>query len=674
MANVTNIEIRAQDKTTTAFRKVNSGLNKLDANLRTTSGAMGLMNGGLGKMAGLMGGVIGIAAIKSFSSNLLKIGDRLQKVSLQLGISVEQLEIYQFAASQSGVNTEALNKSLQKFSINIGEAGTGAKTQVEAFEGLGISIHDTNGNLKDSPALFAEVATAISNLQSPTEKIRLATDLFGKSGVELVPLLNAGEQGIKNFEKTLRDAGGIIGGEAADAMAVFNDKIDILGTGLRGKLAPVLVSILPALTLLAENFDILAISAGVLAAAFIASKIWVFLGFITTGITALSIALAVNPFVIVAASVSALGIAALKYSGAIDNIFGFAETAPDDLQDTAKQTKVVEKAEKDLAKVEVQRNKIAEKFVKTSKKDVIPNLKKLEEGLGETQLKFVSLTGREGLGGIQLAFRNFFMNVWADATFYLGGTSQTIKKNFANMKQDFEEFFIALSNIVIFEGQNVRSQFSSLMIALETNVTSSGAVIGTAFSKIMRNLEQQVKDLQITVDTITIDVPASAFSFVKTKVDVPANIFDVSQVKGAQAKLNSLVSDINSYSYSSTSRTASRGAFSVGRIRDAVAAKSVNPEWSDTYDGNQYSEIYGGSTLEMPIPSVLINGVNPSSRLASSSSTSPAARSASRGGSDSGVIVNIFDGTGQKISAYDSGIRVEITERASRNSQFAALE
>ena len=674
MANVTNIEIRAQDKTTTAFRKVNSGLNKLDANLRTTSGAMGLMNGGLGKMAGLMGGVIGIAAIKSFSSNLLKIGDRLQKVSLQLGISVEQLEIYQFAASQSGVNTEALNKSLQKFSINIGEAGTGAKTQVEAFEGLGISIHDTNGNLKDSPALFAEVATAISNLQSPTEKIRLATDLFGKSGVELVPLLNAGEQGIKNFEKTLRDAGGIIGGEAADAMAVFNDKIDILGTGLRGKLAPVLVSILPALTLLAENFDILAISAGVLAAAFIASKIWVFLGFITTGITALSIALAVNPFVIVAASVSALGIAALKYSGAIDNIFGFAETAPDDLQDTAKQTKVVEKAEKDLAKVEVQRNKIAEKFVKTSKKDVIPNLKKLEEGLGETQLKFVSLTGREGLGGIQLAFRNFFMNVWADATFYLGGTSQTIKKNFANMKQDFEEFFIALSNIVIFEGQNVRSQFSSLMIALETNVTSSGAVIDTAFSKIMRNLEQQVKDLQITVDTITIDVPASAFSFVKTKVDVPANIFDVSQVKGAQAKLNSLVSDINSYSYSSTSRTASRGAFSVGRIRDAVAAKSVNPEWSDTYDGNQYSEIYGGSTLEMPIPSVLINGVNPSSRLSSSSSTSPAARSASRGGSDSGVIVNIFDGTGQKISAYDSGIRVEITERASRNSQFAALE
>ena len=96
MANVTNIEIRAQDKTTTAFRKVNAGLSKLDGKLKTTGGSLGLLNGGMSRMAGLMGGVVGVAAITGFAKNLLKVGDRLQKVSLQLGISVEQLEIYQF--------------------------------------------------------------------------------------------------------------------------------------------------------------------------------------------------------------------------------------------------------------------------------------------------------------------------------------------------------------------------------------------------------------------------------------------------------------------------------------------------------------------------------------------------------------------------------------------------
>ena len=646
MANVTNIEIRAQDKTTTAFRKVNAGLSKLDGNLKTTGGSLGLLNGGMSRMAGLMGGVIGVAAITGFAKNLLQVGDRLQKVSLQLGISVEQLEIYQFAASQSGVGTEALNKSLQKFSVNVGDAGAGATEQVKAFEGLGISIYDTNGALKDSPALFAEVATKISELDSPATKAAAAVDLFGKSGVELLPLLNSGAQGINNFETALRDTGGIIGGEAADAMAVFNDKIDILATGMRGKLAPVLVAILPALTLLAENFDILAIGAGVLAAAFIASKIWVFLGFITTGITALSVALAINPFVLVATAVTALGVAAFTYSDKISSIFGFAETAPDNLKDTAKQTKVVEKAQKDLAKVEVKRNKIAEKFVKTSEKDVIPNLKKLEEGLGETQLEFVNLTGREGLGGIQLAFRKFFMNVWADATFYLGGTSATIQKNFANMKQDFEEFFKALDNIVIFEGNDVKA----------------------AFSAIMTNLEQQVKELQITVDSITIDVPASAFSFDNTVVKVPSKIFDVSEVSSSQAKLNSLVSQINSYSNVENTVRKNAVAVDTGAI-DRKWLPAWEEETADWSGPEKWQNVGKVRQLSYAVPGVSSTGTG-----RSFSSQSPASRNASKGGGGNGVIVNVFDGTGQKISEYDSSIRVQITERASRNSQFAALE
>ena len=77
--------------------------------------------------------------------------------------------------------------------------------------------------------------------------------------------------------------------------------------------------------------------------------------------------------------------------------------------------------------------------------------------------------------------------------------------------------------------------------------------------------------------------------------------------------------------------------------------------------------------LTTPIPSVDINGSS-ASAPSSPASPSPASKNASKGGGNSGVVVNIFDGTGQKISEYDSSIRVQITERASRNSQFAALE
>ena len=42
--------------------------------------------------------------------------------------------------------------------------------------------------------------------------------------------------------------------------------------------------------------------------------------------------------------------------------------------------------------------------------------------------------------------------------------------------------------------------------------------------------------------------------------------------------------------------------------------------------------------------------------------------------SDQGVIINIYDGTGRKISQAMSDLRVEVVERANSFGQFAALE
>ena len=653
MANVTNIEIRAQDKTTTAFRKVGAGLGRLDGKVANTKRQFALLNGGLSSMVGLMGGVFGVAAVVNFSKNLLEIGDRMHKVSGALGLTVPKLQAFQFAASQSGIDTEAMHKALGKFNLEIGLADQklpGANTK---FSDLGINIHDINGDLKDSPQLFADVSEKIAEMQEPTEKAAAAAALFGtKAGIELLPLLNLGADGVKEFEEKLVASGAIISQEAAEDIATFNDQVDIMQRQIRANLAPVLVAILPALGYLAENMDTVAIAVGALAGIFVVAKIGVAISGITTMVVALSAALALSPLVVVgglATIISGIGVAAYTYKDDIAEFFSFGESAPK-VEATKKEVVKLNKAVDKTIENEEEKVEVAKDFVKFNKKDVIPNLKKLEEGLGETQLKFVSLTGREGLGGIQLAFRNFFMNVWGDATFYLGGTSQTIKTNFSNMKQDFEEFFMALDNIVIFEGAQVRSEFS----------------------KIMRNLEKQVKDVKIAVEGITIDVPASAFSFAKTNAQVPGNIFDFTAVKTAAGEIDSLVAQINTYSYSSTSRTTSRRATAVGNMSEDGSMEIIKPVWSDDKSHWGDDERYFSASLSTPIPSVDINGSSAYSS-SSSSSPSPASRNASKGGGGNGVVVNIFDGTGQKISAYDSSIRVQITERASRNSQFAAL-
>ena len=233
MAEVTTIQIRGEDRTAAAFRSANKGLDRLERNLQAANAKTATLTAGLGRLGGVMAGLVGVGALGAFTTSIIQLGDRLQKVSVQTGFTVEELEILQFAASQAGVGTDQLNAAVQKFSINIGKASDGTKLQADAFKDLNIEIKEQDGTLKDSSALFVEVAESISKIEEPADKARIASDLFGRTGVELLALLNTGAIGLGEFAEKLRQAGGIMGKTAADEFSAFNDQMDLLSRSLR---------------------------------------------------------------------------------------------------------------------------------------------------------------------------------------------------------------------------------------------------------------------------------------------------------------------------------------------------------------------------------------------------------------------------------------------------------
>ena len=119
MAVSTTVQIRAEDKTAAAFRKINERTQRLKSSF-----------GGLATAAVGLAGAVGIGALMS---SLRDLGDRVGKVSLQIGVSSDNLQKLQFAAEQSCLSTDTLNTAMQKFAINIGKANDGAKIQEEAF-------------------------------------------------------------------------------------------------------------------------------------------------------------------------------------------------------------------------------------------------------------------------------------------------------------------------------------------------------------------------------------------------------------------------------------------------------------------------------------------------------------------------------------------------------------
>ena len=704
----TTVQIKAEDKTKAAFRAVSQRTAKLNQSFQGLSASLG------GLKTALVG-MLGIGALGSFSKDLVQLGDRLQKISIQTGLAVEEIEILQFAASQAGVGTDQFNASIQKFSKNIGEAELGAKLQADAFKRLGVSIYGKDEKIKATSELFVEVAESLSKIESPATKAKAASDLFGRTGVELLALLNLGAEGISDYGKKIREAGGIIGKAASDDFSAFNDQMDLLSRGLRGKFAPVLVTIIPVLTMLAENLDGIAKFAGIAAAAFFAAKLPALIVGITLAVKGLTLAMMANPLGLIATGLAAIAV----YKGdEIMDAFGFAEEAPKDLNETNTQLEDTAKQLKKLDKIEEKRVKTAESFAKTTKKNVVPNLKKLEKSLKDSNIQFKNIRGKEGLGGLQLSFVEFFGDVQTHALNYLSDASAIVSRHLKTIRQDFTEMITGLQNQLVFRRNDISDAFADILNAIENEMETKTWSADDLFTVLRANIAAAdlfnitgVKNISVSdhlsvsgtktvkaLDHLSVsgtkEVSASDHLSVSgTKSVKAADIFTVSgsvnidlntiesSTKDAVKKSMASVADYVNYygvrqAQVSIGYAASQKAslyegegFSRGQIR--VSYESSSPRDPNAYFdyktlNSNYPVMTGPGVTEIP-------GIYGGGRSSGRSSMSSGSSALESTGGNAPIQVNIYDGTGQRISAYDSAIRVEINERASRFNEFSAL-
>lgn len=213
----------------------------------------------LGKATGiaLAGAVTGLAAL---TKNAIDAADEVSKLAQKTGVSTEALSELQYAANLSGV--EDLGASLIKFNRSISEAAQGTKAQAEAFSALDIDVRNANGSLKSTEQLFTETAEAFSGFRDEQNKTNVAMALFGKTGADLIPLLNAGAAGLAEMRAEAEALGLTIDERTGKAAEQFNDNLSRLqavstglGTRLATELAPQLAKVTDYLVSLAKEGD-----------------------------------------------------------------------------------------------------------------------------------------------------------------------------------------------------------------------------------------------------------------------------------------------------------------------------------------------------------------------------------------------------------------------------------
>lgn len=179
----------------------------------------------------------------------------LNKASQKLGISVEALSGLKVAADLADISFESLSKGFVKLGKNmVAAVADPASDTAKTFKALGVSVQDANGKFKSSDQVLADVADAFAGIKDGAGKTAAAVAIFGKSGADLIPLLNGGSKAIKDAEQAARDFGVVMSTAGAKSAEGFNDALKLLSLSTKGVFVQALEAVLPTMENLAKSF------------------------------------------------------------------------------------------------------------------------------------------------------------------------------------------------------------------------------------------------------------------------------------------------------------------------------------------------------------------------------------------------------------------------------------
>ncbi|MFL9933618.1 hypothetical protein P0D88_31480 [Paraburkholderia sp. RL18-103-BIB-C] len=185
---------------------------------------------------------------KGFAEKIMQAvdqADALGKLSQRIGTTTEELSALAYAGQYADVSTDDLTTSFKALNKALLDARDPTSDSAAAIQALGLNVKTLQN--EDPGKAFEDIAEAMSGFKDGAEKAAVATQLFGKQGQALIPLLDDGKEGIAAARKEAEALGLIISTETATAMADLNDDFTRMGNVTKGAAMQLAQQLQPAI-------------------------------------------------------------------------------------------------------------------------------------------------------------------------------------------------------------------------------------------------------------------------------------------------------------------------------------------------------------------------------------------------------------------------------------------
>ena len=219
-----------------------------------TNQTLGRLESAAGLAAKTIAGAFTATAILGAIKAVGDWAGQIDDVSKRLGISAEAVQRLSFAADQNGASIALVTTAITEMGRRLVE---GEDSTVGAVRALGLSMEALRASSPDQA--FITLARAIAEVPDPMQRSALAFDLFGRSGTQLLPMM-------QNLSEDMARAT-----VASDGMVKMGDQLgdafDSLLTIGKVLLAAVIVPLAPLLSGLATAASAVVNAFGVMASA-----------------------------------------------------------------------------------------------------------------------------------------------------------------------------------------------------------------------------------------------------------------------------------------------------------------------------------------------------------------------------------------------------------------------
>ena len=233
-----------------------TGLSRIASAAAGVGRAFGSLALQIGQVAGPLAAIGASAAaigLGSMAARTAAAAGALSDLSARTGISVQDLQELGDSARLAGVDQNTLATALQRLNRGLAEAAAGGGGDLgPLLRHLGISMRDANGQIRNAVDLLPELADVFQRNENQALRTRAATELFGRAGEQLIPMLANGSRALEESRQRFRQYGFSMA-ESADGLAKIDDVFETLQVATEGLTQAIGAGLAPVLGPIAQG-------------------------------------------------------------------------------------------------------------------------------------------------------------------------------------------------------------------------------------------------------------------------------------------------------------------------------------------------------------------------------------------------------------------------------------